>query len=359
MKFNYNNMHSKIIFIFFLFLYSNNFLFLTTKVDAKAFKIENIEISQPFEINFNKDKILDEGFKKAFNELILLTVTIPNQKKIGMIKLNEIKGIIESFSVKEEKFINQVYYVNIGVTFNKKKYFYFLDKKNIFPSLPKKKKFLFIPIIIDQRKKDLLVFSNNKIFNEWKNHKKTYHLIDYILPEEDLEDLNIIKKNFEFIENYDFKEITNKYFLEDSIVAVIFINNFQIRVLSRITLKDNVILKNQTFEKIDIDNHKSLKILIENLKNIYEDYWKNYNQINTSIKLPISIKIKTEDKSFVSKFEKTLQKLDLIYESSIYKFDKDYIHYAIVFNGSPNIFLKSMKDYNFLFDTQSKIWTLK
>ena len=64
--------------------------------------------------------------------------------------------MIESFSIKEEKFIDEVYFVNLGVSFNKKKIFNYLQKKNIFPSMPVRKKILFIPVIIDENKKDLL-----------------------------------------------------------------------------------------------------------------------------------------------------------------------------------------------------------
>ena len=53
-------------------------------------------------------------------------------KKVNKIKLNE-KGMIESFSIQEEKFINEIYYVNLGVSFNKKIYKY-LEERNIFPS---------------------------------------------------------------------------------------------------------------------------------------------------------------------------------------------------------------------------------
>ena len=53
-------------------------------------------------------------------------------KKIGNIKLNEIKGMIETFSIKEEKFIDEIYYVNIGVSFNKKRFLDFLKKKMFF-----------------------------------------------------------------------------------------------------------------------------------------------------------------------------------------------------------------------------------
>ena len=64
--------------------------------------------------------------------------------------------------------------------------------------------------IINENKNDLLIFSENKIFNEWNNHIKNFHLIEYILPTEDLEDLNLVKSKYDFIEQYDFKEITSK-----------------------------------------------------------------------------------------------------------------------------------------------------
>ena len=74
--------------------------------------------------------------------------------------------MIDSFSIKEEKFVNEIYYVNLGVSFNKKRIFNYLEQRNIFPSTSNKKNFLFIPIIIDESKKDLLIYSENKIFDE-------------------------------------------------------------------------------------------------------------------------------------------------------------------------------------------------
>ena len=110
-------------------------------------------MSKPFELNFNKNRVIDKGFNKAFYELISLLVMSKDREKINLIKLNEIKGMIESFSIKEEKFVDEIYYVKLGVTFNKKKIFNYLTQKNIFPSMPNKIKFLFIPIIIDEKKK--------------------------------------------------------------------------------------------------------------------------------------------------------------------------------------------------------------
>ena len=117
--------HSKFLYIFFLFLSLTIFFFSTVKSKAKAFDIDNVNISQPFELNFNKNDVIDEGFKKAYQNLIKLILNSTDQNRIKKIKLNEIKGMIESFSIKEERFINQIYYVNLGVSFNKKKYLIF------------------------------------------------------------------------------------------------------------------------------------------------------------------------------------------------------------------------------------------
>ena len=47
------------------------FFFSTAKFQSMAFDIENIEISRPFELNFDKDKVIDDGFDKAFSGFFL------------------------------------------------------------------------------------------------------------------------------------------------------------------------------------------------------------------------------------------------------------------------------------------------
>ena len=359
MKSNSISYHSKKLYIFFLFLSLNIFFFSTVKCKAKAFDIDNINISQPFEINFNKNEVIDEGFEEAYQSLIKLILNSEDQKRIKKIGLNEIKGMIESFSIKEEKFVNEIYYVNLGVSFNRKKVFSFLERNNIFPSIPLKKKILFIPVIIDEEKKQLLIFSNNKIFTEWNNDFKDSHLIEYILPTEDLDDLNLIRDKFEMIEEYDFKEVISKYNLEDSIITLIFKGKNGARVLSKMNIQNNIKIKNQSFSNLDINDEFQTKEMINQLKIIYEDYWKDYNQINTSIKLPLNIKVKNNDNLKISNFEKKMIDIELIYDFYIKKFDKNFTYYQIIFNGTPNIFLKTMSENNYQFDTQRNIWLLK
>jgi len=349
----------KRLYIFFSTLALIIFFFSTEAVKAKSFEINDIEISQPFEINFDKNKVIDLGFKKAFFELIYSLIKSPDFKKIDNIRLNEIKSMIETFSIKEEKFIDQKYYVNLGVSFNKKKIFRYLEKKNIFPSRILKEQFLFIPVIINEKGNDISIFSNNPIYAGWNKTNKRYQLIKYLLPSEDLEDLNLIKEKLDVIETYDFNDITKKYFLKNSIISVIFKSKNEVRILTKIYNDKNEIIKNDTFKNINLDNETDLNFLIENLKNLFEDTWKKLNEINTSIKVPITIKIKNDDLKKSNNFELFLNEIDMVSDYSVEKFDKEFIFYEVLFNGTVQNFINIMKNKKYNLNTQKKVWMIE
>tara|TARA_B100000795_G_C22773524_1_gene428964 strand:- start:623 stop:1702 length:1080 start_codon:yes stop_codon:yes gene_type:complete len=359
MEFNFKLTNLKTLYNFFLFLALFNIFFSTDYLYGKTFSVNDIEVSTPFEMNFNKNDIIDEGFNRAFKQLILSIAKSKDQKLFNQISLSVIKGMIETFSIKEEKFINEIYYLNLNVSFDKKKIFKFLESKDIFPSLPYPKKIFFFPIIIDENTNEILIFSENPLFKKWNLDKKKYQLLHYVLPSEDLEDLNLISNKIDIIEDYDFKEIIKKYNLENYIITIIFKNNEEIRVLSKINFDQIMDLNNLTLKNINLDSDTDIKKFIEKLKIIYEDYWKSKNQINTSIKLPLMISINNDNNSKVSQFEKSLTSLDHVYDFYIYKFDNEKNIYKIIFNGSPDDFLKNMKDKNYEFNIQNQIWILK
>ena len=125
-----------------------------------------------------------------------------------------------------------------------------------------------------------------------------------------------------------------------------------------INIKDKVLIKNNSFKGIDVYNDDKLENLIDKLKIIYEDIWKEHNQINTSIKLPLMIQVNNQKLDISLKFEKVLNNIDLISDYSINKFNKDFIYYEIIFNGTPKNFINIMRNRNYNFNTQKKIWIL-
>ena len=64
------------IYIFFLFILIFFIKFSTIGVLANSFKIVDLEISKPYDKKFNKEKVIDTAFEKAFQELILRITTL-------------------------------------------------------------------------------------------------------------------------------------------------------------------------------------------------------------------------------------------------------------------------------------------
>ena len=346
-------------YIFFLFLVLFFVKFSTTYVYAKTFKIENIEIAKPYDINFNKKEIFDQAFVEAFKELIAKITISEDSKKINTKNLKLIKSLVESFTITDEKFIKKNYIAKFNVDFSKKEVLEFLEKKNIFPSVPKKKKLLLLPILVDLKKSELLLFSENVFYKSWQNEKKKYYLLDYVLPNEDIDDLNIIRKNISNIEDYDFQQIVSKYELKDFIIIIIFKNDQNLKILSKVKINNNLVVSNQFIENIDLKDSESLIQVISLLKLIYENHWRKLNQINTSIKLPINIYLNSKNYNLINRFEKLLDKIDLVSNYYINSFSNEKTEFKIIFNGAPDKFIKDIENNGFYIDTSLDNWVIK
>ena len=146
--------------------------------------------------------------------------------------------MIDSFTISDEKFINNEYFAKLETTFNKRKILNFLEKKNIFPSIPIRNKVLLIPILVDIESNSIDLFNNNIFYKKWNDKNKNYQLLDYLLPSEDLEDLNKIQELFNSIETYDFINLVKKYDLKDYIISIIYKNKDEVKILSKINLNN-------------------------------------------------------------------------------------------------------------------------
>ena len=347
------------VYIYFISFSLLIVFFSTTYSNANAFRVSKIEISSPFELNFEKNNVIDKGFQTSFSDLISMITTSGNRKKIKNVSIKEIKGMIDSFTISDEKFINNEYFANLETTFNKKKILKFLENKNIFPSIPQRNKVLLFPILIETKNNNIYLFNNNVFYDKWNEQKNSYDLLDYLLPSEDIEDLIELQKISKDIETYDFLNLINKYDIKDNIILIIYKESNRIRTLSKINLNNNLKIQNKNYPKLDILNNNDFSNIVENLKQLYEDQWKKNNEINTSIKLPITISINSKKTKKIIELEQVLYSLDLVSDFSILNFNSEIIQYKITYNGTPNIFLNDMKEKNLELEMKNNMWILK
>ena len=205
----------------------------------------------------------------------------------------------------------------------------------------------------------ILLFTNNVFYEKWNKNNERFYLLNYLLPSEDLEDVKLLLQNSKSIEDYDFKEIIKKYDLNDFIITIIYKNNNDLKILSKIQLNQSLKIDNQAYENIELSNEKDLELVLTNLKISYENYWKNINQINTSIKLPLTITVNAIKHEKIQMLENSLNELDLVSSFEISKINNQNIYFKIIYNGSPNKFLNDMKDKNIIIMNQNQIWEVQ
>ena len=146
---------------------------------------------------------------------------------------------------------------------------------------------------------------------------------------------------------------------KDNIILIIYKEGNNIRTLSKINLNNILKIQNKNYFKIDIENEDDFSNIVKSLKQLYEDQWKKNNEINTSIKLPITISINSKKPKKIIKLEKALYSIDLVSDFSILSFNSESIQYKIIYNGTPDIFLNDMREKNLELEMKNNMWILK
>lgn len=357
--FRFNKAYITKISIIFIFFFNILIFFSTENALSRTYIIKNIDIIEPYDLNFKKDKVVDRAFIEAFKIIISKVLISENLKKINNYDLEAIRTMIKSFSITNEEFIDNKYHAKFNVFFEKKKLINYFHKLNIITSVPIDKNVFFLPILINLNNNEIKMFNENKFYAEWEKIKDNSYLIRYILPDEDLDDYNYIKQNLQDIESYDFKEILNKYDNENYIVSVFLINDNNLDILSKISFNNNISINKSKFENIDFKIQENFNKIILDLKKTYEDKWKVENQINLSIKLPLKISIITKNIDLIKNFEDDLKSSDLIYDYNIESMSKNKTLFKIIYNGNPDRLIKNLKGKNYNLDFSGETWIIR
>ena len=347
------------LYFFFLLLILFFIKFSTIKVFADNYTVKNINIKEQYDINFKKDQAINKGFEKAFKTLIYKIVENKDKNLFNDIPSDKINLLIDNFSITNEKFVNNNYEVDFEVKFDKKKLLSFIRSKNVISSVPKKTEVLFIPILIDTQSNELKYFNKNYFYNNWNNINKKYFLLDYNLPDKNIENFRFFQKIKNNIETDDLSEILDKYNFKNIFVVIFYKNKSNLKIFSKISFSNLDFNFNVNKNIIDFDDSEVLDRVILSLKNIYEDKWKLINKINTSISIPIKISVKNSNYIISDKLENLLNKSDFVYEFEIIKINSKEIIYRIIYNSNPDKFINNLRANGININSSSDIWKIK
>ena len=347
------------LYFFFLLFVLVFIKFSTTIVFADNYTVKNIKIKEQYDVNFNKDEVIKKGFKKWFKTLIFRIVESKDKNLFKNVPSNKINSLIDNFSITNEKFVDNNYEVDFEVKFDKKKLLSFIREKNVISSVPKDTDVLFIPILIDTQSNEIKFFDQNYFYNNWNNVNKNYFLLNYNLPDENIENFRLFQRLKNNIENNDLSEITSKYNFENIFIVIFYKNKKNLQIFSKISFSNSNFKFNLNQKNINYKDNKTLDHIILNLKNFYEDKWKLINKINTSITIPLKISIKNSNFKTSEKLENILNQSDFVYEYEIEKMNSEEIIYKIIYNNNPEKFLNTLKANNININSSSDVWNIE
>ena len=343
----------KFIFLSLIILFSTK----TQNISANqnTFTVDNIVVSSEIIGGNNREKHLNTGFKKGFKNLVINLIRKEDQKKILSTDLKKIKSLVESYKVLEEKNFEKEYMLKLSITFNKNKTKQFFYSKNIPYSESNSLEMIVYPIMILES--ELQTFSQNNFFEEW-NIDKEFENISFILPLENIDDIDFIKKNLQVLEEIDLDRLVDNYEIKNSTILILRYDKKKLRVFFKTNL--NGIKKNNKTEFIveDLKNREVRTDLIRSLKFYIHDLWKEENLVDISVPAYLTVTAKLDNPGTLENILSKFKVISFIESYTVEELSKNLAKIKIRYLGKIKNLQNSFVRNGFKFEIIHDEWIL-
>ena len=341
-----------ILFLIILFFSKTQNVFATTSL----FTVDNIEVNGTTKTSNNRQKYLNLAFKKGFQKLVTAIIKREDQKDLLSIDLRKIKSFVSSYKIIEEKNFNGNYSLKINLYFNRQLFENFLIKKNISYSEMKNFDMLIYPIFI--KGSELQLISKNKFFEEW-NLSNIYDNVNFVLPLQNLDDINFIKENLSELEETDLSRLVDSYNIRNSTIIILRLNKKKLDVF----LKSNFsgVKKNKQID-FKIDNLEKEEVradIISNLKLYTIELWKEENLIDIAAPSYLTLNVIIKNKDSLKKVIDNVKKVNSVESFFIESFNDSSAKIKVKFYGKVKNLQNSLIENGFEVQFSNEQWNLK
>ena len=319
-------------------------LFKTETVlsDNNIFNVNNIEISK--ETSKNKEKLISDAFKKAFDELINRLLLEEDYKRISKTNLEQIRKLISYYQIISEDENKENNNLKINVSFDKDKMHDFFYGKNILYSDIINTEVILFPLL--KKEDQYFIYTQNYFYENW-NEEKSDNLIQYILTTENIENIQKINSNKDNIYKIEVSDFFKEHETDNVVFANIEVKKDTAEVFLNTRIEGKKINKNLSIKnKENLNKKEFYREIIFEINNIIRDLIKSQNLIDVRTPSFLNVEIKLNKKSNLVEFSNRLNKIDLIDNFYVQKLNKDYVLVKIKYLGKINKIINKLKDQN-------------
>ena len=324
--------------------------------NTDIFNVNNIEVEKKGKVN--NELLANQAIKKGFKELINKILLKEDIEKIQQLKFSEIKELVTFYQVtnksKDDIIIEKI---NYNISFDKDKMHDLFYKKKISYSKIENKEFFILPIL--KKNNQIFIYNQNYFYEKWNEVYDT-DLVEFILPQENIEIIQNINSNKNNLLNLEIKKLFQEYIEKNIALILIEDNGFKEEIIyfkSNISGKE--IVKNIKLERLNLNEKEFYDKIIIEIKNEITNLVKSQNLIDITAPLFLNAQLEISQNNSLVELNKRLKKVDLIEKIFIQEFNNSYVKLKIKYLGNLEKIIKQLENQKIILKLIKDNWSIK
>ena len=342
----------KLILIILVFFFKTGNVLSNTNI----FDVNNIEIEKKGK-TVNKvlaNQAIKKGFKKLINRILLEEDSI----KLEGLKFSEIKELVTYYQVSNKiDDNNKSEKTSFNISFDKEKMHNLFYKRGISYSEIIDKELFILPIL--KTKNKIFIYNQNFFYDKWNEFYNT-ELIEFILPLENIEIIEIANLNKNNLLNLELTTLLKEYSKKNLALVLIENNNLkEEKIYFKIEVLGKSIIKNIKLKRLEMNENEFNKKIITEIKKEIINIVKSQNLIDVRVPSFLNAQIKINKENNLVELKSILQKIDLIERIYIQEFNNESIILKIKFLGKLDKIIKQLEDQKIILKLIGDQWSIK
>ena len=343
--------YNLILIILVVFFKTGNVLSETSIFDVNNIKIEKRDKT-------SNNALANLAIKKGFNELINRILLEEDGKKLNQLKFSEIKELVTYYQVsKQTDNDNKLEIINFNISFDKNKIHNLFYKKGVSYSEISNKELFILPVL--KKKNKIFIYNQNFFYDKWNSIYKT-ELIEFILPQENIEIIQNISSNKNNLLNLDLRSLFSEYSGKNLALVIIEDNNIKEETIYfKTQILDKNIIKNIKLKRFNLSNEKFNEKVINEIKKELINLIKSQNLIDVRIPSFLNAKLIINKKNNLVELNSRLKKIDLVENLYVKEFNKNIVFLKIKYLGRLENIIRQLEDQKIILKFIDNQWSIK
>ena len=318
------------------------------------FFVNNIEIAK--KTTNNIEILANEAIKKGFRELLNKVLLKKDKFKLNSLEFTEIKDLVSYYQIieGEDEDQNKIFF---NISFDKDKLHTLFYNTGLKYSDISQNELYLLPIF--KKDNQLNIYTNNFFYENW-NKKNKNTVVEFILPIENIEVLQILNINIENLLNVKIREIFSEYNNKNLALIIIEENASKIeKIFLKTLIVDKKIDKNLKIDKKNLKQDQFYEKIIFQTKEEIVNLVKSQNLIDIRAPSFMNVKLMSSQKNNLVELSKRLQKIDLIENIFVQELNTDYVNLKIKYLGKINKIIEQLKNENIILELKDDKWSVE